>query len=95
MRRHPEESPCECFPFNRDFRVLVPRLLSYFLGMVQDKLLDESSVSHLFPVTKYLGLLATGMTADSRSLVTQARNEAAEFRFQYGYEMPADILAKW
>ncbi|CAN7118142.1 hypothetical protein HID58_011822 [Brassica napus] len=62
---------------------------------VPDKLLDESSVSHLFPVTKYLGLLATGMTADSRSLVTQARNEAAEFRFQYGYEMPADILAKW
>lgn len=33
--------------------------------------------------------------ADSRSLVQQARNEAAEFRFQYGYEMPADILAKW
>ncbi|CAN7012212.1 unnamed protein product [Brassica rapa subsp. trilocularis] len=62
---------------------------------VPDKLLDESSVTHLFPVTKYLGLLATGMTADSRSLVTQARNEAAEFRFQYGYEMPADILAKW
>ncbi|KAG5378284.1 hypothetical protein IGI04_026126 [Brassica rapa subsp. trilocularis] len=62
---------------------------------VPDKLLDQSSVSHLFPVTKYLGLLATGMTADSRSLVTQARNEAAEFRFQYGYEMPADILAKW
>jgi len=28
----------------------------------QDKLLDQSSVSHLFPVTKYLGLLATGMT---------------------------------
>ncbi|CAD5318199.1 unnamed protein product [Arabidopsis thaliana] len=62
---------------------------------VPDKLLDQSSVSHLFPVTKYLGLLATGMTADSRSLVQQARNEAAEFRFQYGYEMPADILAKW
>ncbi|CAA7029912.1 unnamed protein product [Microthlaspi erraticum] len=48
---------------------------------VPDKLLDQSSVSHLFPVTK--------------SLVTQARNEAAEFRFQYGYEMPADILVKW
>lgn len=35
------------------------------------------------------------IAADSRSLVQQARNEAAEFRFQYGYEMPADILAKW
>lgn len=28
----------------------------------QDKLLDQTSVSHLFPITKYLGLLATGMT---------------------------------
>ena len=29
---------------------------------MQDKLLDNTSVTHLFPITKYLGLLATGMT---------------------------------
>lgn len=29
---------------------------------MQDKLLDHTSVTHLFPITKYLGLLATGMT---------------------------------
>lgn len=34
-------------------------------------------------------------SADARSLVQQARNEAAEFRFRYGYEMPVDVLAKW
>ncbi|KAB1218338.1 Proteasome subunit alpha type-6 [Morella rubra] len=62
---------------------------------VPDKLLDQTSVSHLFSITKYLGLLATGMTADARTLVQQARNEAAEFRFRYGYEMPVDVLAKW
>ncbi|KAJ4831682.1 hypothetical protein Tsubulata_042312 [Turnera subulata] len=62
---------------------------------VPDKLLDQTSVTHLFPITKYLGLLATGMTADAKTLVQQARNEAAEFRFRYGYEMPVDILAKW
>ncbi|CAL9170473.1 unnamed protein product [Musa hybrid cultivar] len=62
---------------------------------VPDKLLDQTSVTHLFPVTKYLGLLATGMTADARSLVQQARNEAAEFRFKWGYEMPIDVLATW
>ncbi|KAI3994966.1 hypothetical protein MKX01_019780 [Papaver californicum] len=28
---------------------------------VPDKLLDQSSVTHLFSITKYLGLLATGM----------------------------------
>jgi len=33
--------------------------------------------------------------ADARSLVAQARNEAAEFRFKWGYEMPVDVLAKW
>uniref|UniRef100_A0A1D1YZP9 Proteasome subunit alpha type n=1 Tax=Anthurium amnicola TaxID=1678845 RepID=A0A1D1YZP9_9ARAE len=62
---------------------------------VPDKLLDQTSVTHLFPITKYLGLLATGMTADARSLVQKARNEAAEFRFKWGYEMPVDVLAKW
>ncbi|KAJ4821222.1 Proteasome subunit alpha type [Rhynchospora pubera] len=62
---------------------------------VPDKLLDQTSVTHLFPITKYLGLLATGMTADARSLVSQARNEAAEFRFKWGYEMPVDVLSKW
>jgi hypothetical protein len=33
--------------------------------------------------------------ADARSLVSQARNEAAEFRKKWGYEMPVDVLAKW
>ncbi|KAK8591112.1 hypothetical protein V6N13_031179 [Hibiscus sabdariffa] len=62
---------------------------------VQEKLLDQTSVTHHFPITKFLGLLATGMTADARTLVQQARNEAAEFRFRYGYEMPVDVLSKW
>ncbi|GKB01016.1 proteasome subunit alpha type-6 [Tanacetum coccineum] len=33
--------------------------------------------------------------ADARTLVQQARKEAAEFRFKYGYEMPVDALARW
>ncbi|GAU39180.1 hypothetical protein TSUD_372800 [Trifolium subterraneum] len=62
---------------------------------VPDKLLDQTSVTHLFAITKYLGLLATGISADARTLVQQARNEAAEYRFRYGYEMPVDVLSKW
>ena len=34
---------------------------------LQDKLLDQTSVSHLFPITKYIGLLATGMTGRMQS----------------------------
>jgi 20S proteasome subunit alpha 1 len=34
------------------------------------------------------------MTADARSLVQHARNEAAEFRFKWSYEMPVDVLAR-
>eukprot|EP00245_Coleochaete_scutata_P018371 TRINITY_DN950_c0_g1_i1.p1 TRINITY_DN950_c0_g1~~TRINITY_DN950_c0_g1_i1.p1 ORF type:complete len:251 (-),score=59.32 TRINITY_DN950_c0_g1_i1:310-1062(-) len=61
---------------------------------VPDKLLDQSTVTHLFTITKYIGLLATGMTADARALVQKARAEAAEFRFKYGYEITVDYLAK-
>ena len=49
---------------------------------MQDKLLDQSSVSHLFPITKYLGLLATGVTGISRAL----------FRFTYRYIMKGALF---
>ncbi|KAH9569932.1 hypothetical protein CY35_02G015000 [Sphagnum magellanicum] len=61
---------------------------------VPEKLLDHASVTHLFTITKTIGLLATGMTADAKSLVQHAQEEAAEFRFKLGYEIPVDYLAK-
>ncbi|KAK8943030.1 Proteasome subunit alpha type-6 [Platanthera zijinensis] len=35
------------------------------------------------------------LPADARSLVQKGRNEAAVFRFKWGYEMPVDVLTKW
>mmetsp|Transcript_6559 Transcript_6559/g.23119 ORF Transcript_6559/g.23119 Transcript_6559/m.23119 type:complete len:248 (-) Transcript_6559:1281-2024(-) len=61
---------------------------------VPDKLLDPSSVTHMFKITKKIGMLTTGMEADGRSLVQKARHEAAEFRFKFGYDMPVDYLAR-
>ncbi|MEW5316928.1 MAG: hypothetical protein WDW38_008267 [Sanguina aurantia] len=61
---------------------------------VADKLIDPSSVTRVFKITKFIGLLATGLTADARSIVQSARQEAAEFRFKFGYEIPVDYLAK-
>jgi 20S proteasome subunit alpha 1 len=61
---------------------------------VPDKLLDASSVSHMHKITRGIGMCTTGLFADSRQLVQQAREQAAEFRNKYGYECPVDYLAK-
>lgn len=60
----------------------------------QDKLIDPSSVSHIFKLSPSVGCVMTGSIADARASVSRARGEAAEFRYKYGYEMPCDVLAK-
>lgn len=61
---------------------------------VSDKLIDPTSVTRVFKITKYIGMLVTGLMPDARSMVQQARQQAAEFRFKFGYEMPVDYLAR-
>ncbi|OXV06908.1 hypothetical protein Egran_05325 [Elaphomyces granulatus] len=61
---------------------------------VPDKLIDPSSVSHVFKISPSVGCVMTGSIADARACVDRARGEAAEFRYKYGYEMPCDALAK-
>ncbi|KAK1584861.1 proteasome A-type and B-type [Colletotrichum navitas] len=61
---------------------------------VPDKLIDPASVSHLFQLSPSVGCVITGSIADARAFAQRAQGEAAEFRYKYGYEMPADALAK-
>lgn len=61
---------------------------------LQDKLIEPSSVSHIFKLSPSVGCVMTGSIADARASVSRARGEAAEFRYKYGYEMPCDVLAK-
>jgi len=61
---------------------------------VPDKLIDPSSVTHLFKITESIGCVVTGMIADARALVTRARFEAAEFKYKNGYPIPVEHMAK-
>jgi len=61
---------------------------------VPDKLYDPTSVTNMHHITDTIGLVMTGMVADARYAVQRLRNEAAEFKFNYGYEIPVSYLAK-
>ena len=61
---------------------------------VPDKLHDPDSVTNMYHITENIGLVMTGMVADARSKVSRLRNEAAEFKFNNGYEIPVSYLAK-
>jgi len=61
---------------------------------VPDKLVDPETVTHLYRITKNTGCVMTGMVADSDMQVQRARYEAAEYKYQYGYDMPPEMIAK-
>lgn len=61
---------------------------------VPDRLIDPTSVTYVYEITSKIGCLMTGLTADCRVQVTRMRQEAHQFKFDYGYDMPVHVLAK-
>ncbi|TDL29011.1 N-terminal nucleophile aminohydrolase [Rickenella mellea] len=61
---------------------------------IPDKLLDASTVTHLFSITPSIGCVMTGLIADARAQVFRARQEAGDFRYKYGYEINPESLAR-
>lgn len=61
---------------------------------VPDKLLDPSTVSHLFTITENIGCVMTGMAADCKYQVERARYEATNWKYKYGFEIPVEMLCK-
>ena len=58
-----------------------------------DLMIDQTALTHMFKITKTLGMCMTGKDPDIRNVVRKARKTASEFRFDYGYEIPVDVLA--
>lgn len=61
---------------------------------VPDKLIEPESVTSLHKVTRSVGVLLTGLPADGRAVLQEAREMAAKFKLEFGYEIPVDHLAK-
>lgn len=61
---------------------------------VADKLIDGSFVTHLFKITDKIGCVMTGMLPDARNQISRARQEAADFKYKFGYDVPVAYLAK-
>jgi len=60
--------------------------------VVLNKMLLRTSNRRIFNVDKHAGMAITGLSADARQIVNEARKEAREYRGFFGTEVTADVL---
>lgn len=61
---------------------------------VPDRLMEPSSVTSVYHITQSIGCVMAGVVPDCRSMAARVRQEAAQFRYKNGYDMPPEVLAR-
>ncbi|XP_015904024.1 proteasome subunit alpha type-6 [Parasteatoda tepidariorum] len=61
---------------------------------VPDKLLDPTSITHMYAVTDDIGAVMTGLVADGQFQMMRARYEASNYQYKFGHPVQAHMLCK-
>ncbi|EYC33199.1 hypothetical protein Y032_0002g661 [Ancylostoma ceylanicum] len=61
---------------------------------VPDSLIVAGSVTSIYQLSPTVGCCAIGMIPDCKFQVRRAQMEAAQWKYQNGYDMPCELLAK-
>ncbi len=61
---------------------------------VSSKLVEPESIEKIYDIDDYIGCATSGLVADARILVDQARKEAQTHRINYGENMGVEMLTK-
>lgn len=61
---------------------------------VAEKLIRSEQITHLFPITRRVGCVATGAMSDCVAQVVRLRKEASAWEAKNGYEIPVAVLAQ-
>lgn len=59
--------------------------------LVTSKLYEPGSNRRLFSVDRHIGMAIAGLLADARQIVETARNEASNYRSEYGGNAPLKV----
>ncbi len=60
--------------------------------LVTSKLYEVGANKRIFTVDRHIGVAVAGLLADARAIVENAREEAKNYRSEYGSPIPIKVL---